>query len=71
MNKLPEWFKVGVKAYLYGCTPAYEIMEINDNENSWIAKDIFGDIGSLPLDEVFDCWSPTVNDKNEPKKNNN
>ena len=67
MNKLPEWFKVGAKAYLYGCSPAYEIMEIK--KDSWLAKDNYGDPALYPLDEVAECWSPKINNKNDPKKN--
>jgi hypothetical protein len=50
-----DWFKVGAQAYLYGCTPPYEVVEIR--ENSWVAKDIFGDTAIYPLEEVSICWS--------------
>ena len=65
--KLPEWFKVGAKAYLYGCTPAYEVVEIR--EDLWLSEDAFGDKGILPLNEVPSCWSPIANEDNEPRKN--
>ena len=61
---IPEWFKVGAKAYLYGVSPAYEVMEIKDAY--WIAKDIHGDLSKLPLDEVLIHWRSVMNDQNEP-----
>jgi hypothetical protein len=64
---IPEWFKVGAKAYMGGVTPAYTIMDIK--EDYWTAKDNFGELGNYPLDEVISCWSPVLRKDNIPKIN--
>jgi len=66
---LPDWFRIGAKVYLYGCTPAYTVTAIL--ESSWYCKDTFGDTCEYPLDEVVSNWSPTNNSDNEPRKPDN
>ncbi len=48
-------FKVGDKLYLMGLEPGYEIISINEENNSWIGE-IFGEQQLLPLNQIETYW---------------